>query len=309
MTEFRHHNDFWPCHEHVHHQHHECFPPRPRTVSVEENIKVAEIKDAFENLRYKVCLTSFDSCHMYSKKEYQIQVVAYFQYKEPLVIVQVPQFGQHRIYDYDCALKMYNDYVSNYTYLIKAETKDFQDISLYKEQIGYKMIMPKCCYTCKWCKKQPFEVHCEIGAVGKLECHNPKSQYAYSFDSTHRHAPWNEHCHDPREHAPNWLDYGRMHLDVHPNVDMFGICDNYEQMKHEWHPLPTDCVSKLIDERVDQRVEEDVPPIVYGVLSSDEAASVLSSPVTSIVISSETISQHVVDVVGDALESSVFITE
>ena len=81
-----------------------------------------------------------------------------------------------------------------------------------------------------------------------------------------------------------------MHLDVHPNVDMFGICDNYEQMKHEWHPLPTDCVSKLIDDRVDWRVEEDVPPMVYGILSSDEAASVLSSPVTSIVISSETIS-------------------
>jgi len=49
---------------------HEHFPPRPRSVTIEENNKVAEIRDAFKNLRFKVSLTSFDSYYVHEKKQY-----------------------------------------------------------------------------------------------------------------------------------------------------------------------------------------------------------------------------------------------
>ena len=115
-----------------------------------------------------------------------------------------------------------------------------------------------------------------------------------------------------------------MHLDVHPNVDMFGICDNYEQMKHEWHPLPTDCVSKLIDERVDWRVEAAVPPVVENVISNElttalsvpvvqavtmvlsgpEASVALSAPVVSLVTGSYEICSHTIATIETALSSN-----
>jgi len=41
-----------------------------------------------------------------------------------MVIVDRPDIGEHRIYDYDYALKLYNQYVANYTHLVKAETHD-----------------------------------------------------------------------------------------------------------------------------------------------------------------------------------------
>lgn len=213
---------------------HENFPPRPRTVTVEENNKVAEIKDAFKNLRFKVSLTSFDSYYFPGKKCYQIQVLSFNayadpSYTDPIIIVDRPTSCEPPIHDYDYALKLYDDYVRTYTQLIKAETKDFQDIELYKEQIGYKIIAPSCCLTCKWCKKHCFDIESKVGAFGRLECWNPKCCKAYNFDSEHRHQPFNEHCHDPKCYDPNYFERKHMIIDIHPNVDMFGICDNYEK--------------------------------------------------------------------------------
>lgn len=152
--------------QHKHYRHHD----------VKEVVKVAEISDKYENLRYKVILN--DVKHIVDntlKTCYQVQVVNYFSTYEPLIIVTKPELGESLIFDYDYALKIYCDYIKSYTALVRAETRDLQDISNYAEKLEYHLTCPQCCITCKWAKKPCSEYKHVIGALNKLECHNPKN--------------------------------------------------------------------------------------------------------------------------------------
>jgi len=80
-----------------------------------------------------------------------VQVVNYFTGPEPLIIFERPDVDEPQIRDINVALKIYNDCVKTYTDLVTAETRDYQDIDVYKSRIGYELTCPKCCATCKWC--------------------------------------------------------------------------------------------------------------------------------------------------------------
>jgi len=51
--------------------------------------------------------------------------VSYNSTEYPIVIVDRPECGEKRIYDYDEAVRIYEYYVKVYTQVVKAETKDF----------------------------------------------------------------------------------------------------------------------------------------------------------------------------------------
>ena len=142
-------------------------------------------------------MTSYDISDDAVGMLYEIVVTNYFTSpdKEPLVIMTVPEEGSSEtITDYDEAVGIYNDLVKKYAALVKAETRDMQDIDIFKEKIGYEITCPKCCATCKYCnvyvdkdrkiedrslpwrpKKRPFERTI-------LECTNPKNTKEYNFD-------------------------------------------------------------------------------------------------------------------------------
>lgn len=104
-------------------------------------------------------------------------MINYFSTPNPLVIIDRPEPGEPPIYDYLYALNLYNEYVKTYTALIRAETRDFQDITIYKEKIGYKETKPACCATCQWCRKKVTPGKYVYQDTGKLECTNPENGF------------------------------------------------------------------------------------------------------------------------------------
>ena len=153
--------------------------PYYKSVHVKETCKIAEITDAFGQLRYKVEMTSFDIVDD-GKYElcYQVQVVNYFYGPEPLIIFEAPEEDDPPIKDVKVATAIYEQCVKNYSSLVKAETRDFQDIDIYKEKIGYRETCPECCMTCKWCRA---DIH-HIPAK-KFHCSCPKNRAMFRIDT------------------------------------------------------------------------------------------------------------------------------
>lgn len=202
---------------------HKSKNPFYKSVYVKETCKVAEISDAFGQLRYKVQMTSFDIVDD-GKYElaYQVQVVNYFYGPEPLIIFEAPDVDEPPIKDINVANKIYAECVKNYTMLVKAETRDFQDIDVYKERIQYRETCPECCATCRWCKSGLRNVVIDR----KLHCINPKNKIEFKTDIRpydYRHNYIEDHYGHrvmPDDHAT---------LDISPKVMPFGVCMNYEK--------------------------------------------------------------------------------
>lgn len=248
---------------------HGMHKPRPKypSVSVRETVKVSEIRDAFKNLRYKVALMSynvygFDGVRL----AYQIDVVNCFSAPEELIIVSKPLDGEPLIFDYSYALKLYNEYVDNYTTLVKAETRDMQDMSIYADKVNYRITCPACCITCKWAQKRKTPGDHIVKVTGRLECHNPKNVSEYNFDTdsgNSKHIP-------ERPCPPYYKPNNDFKLTLHPNVQPFGVCDNYEPRKGGYVPVPGDSIINIIDNRIntavsaaiDDVIENNVPKIV-----------------------------------------------
>ena len=197
--------------------------PFYKSVYVKETCKIAEITDAFGQLRYKVEMTSFDIVDD-GKYElvYQVQVVNYFYGPEPLIIFEAPDVDQPPIKDINIANKIYADCVRNYTALVKAETRDFQDIDVYKERIEYRETCPECCATCRWCKSGLKSIMLDR----KLRCINPKNRLEYKND-TLPYEYQREHFENLHGHKVMPDDHSV--LDITPKVMPFGICKNYEK--------------------------------------------------------------------------------
>jgi len=74
--------------------------------------------------------------------------------------------------------------------------------------------------------------------IGKLKCINPLCSQSYVFDATHRHPPFDEHCHNPIinefclddncHYDPCHYERSKVSLALHPKVEPLGVCDNYE---------------------------------------------------------------------------------
>ena len=98
-------------------------------VHVLETAKLTEIRDAMGTLHYEVVMSTYDVDNhlenVFPAKAYMIQVINCFYDKDaPLVIISVPNEGEPPLTDYTIALETYEKYVTTYTSLVKAETKD-----------------------------------------------------------------------------------------------------------------------------------------------------------------------------------------
>lgn len=203
------------------------LPYKP--VHVLETAKMTEIRDAMGTLRYQVVLTGYDIDNnlegISPTKAYMVQVNnCFYDEDAPLVIITVPNEGDPPLTDYPKAVEIYESYVTTYTSLVKAETKDIQDMDIYAEKVGYHHVSPECCATCKWCQE-----HKDTRMPGhrrqKLECHSPKNVNEFNFDIDRRDSP----CH--HDVYPHWHHPQLRPMPIFPYVKPLGLCDNYEKLE------------------------------------------------------------------------------
>lgn len=218
--------------------------PKINSVKQIDAVKVTELRDAFNNLRYKIVMSSVQiNPNPQYGKIYEVEVVNCFSAPNPLVIVHRPTDEEAAIRTAEEAQQLFDSYVTAYTNLIKAETKDFQDISTYKEGIGYEMTKPECCATCKWSRLARTENDYVYGVTGKIECTNPDNLLDYDFNV--------EQCGLTKPPAPPYYKpetQGK--LIVYPNVHTFGKCLKYEAMdKYPYCPVEGDSIADIIDRR------------------------------------------------------------
>ena len=247
-----------------HHKHNNCHDKHKHpSVSVRDTVIVSEIRDAFKNLRYKVALVSydvydFDGVHL----TYQIDVVNCFSTAQELVIVSRPSACEGLITDQKIAYALYEDYKNKYTNLVKAETRDMQDMSIYADKVNYKLTCPACCITCKWAQKRKTPKDYVVNVTGKLECHNPKNITEYNFDIDCENSI---HIKE-RPCPPYYKPKNDFKLTLHPNVQPFGLCDNYARRTTEYIPMPSESILNIINSHVENLVEthlsEKVKPLV-----------------------------------------------
>lgn len=219
------------------------FPPMPekfKSVHTQENNKIADIRDAFNKLWYKVFLIGEERTTMADGMLYSIQVVNYTIKDEetgeitPLVVEEFPKPETvDEITDFKDALKIYDECVSQYTSLVKASTRDLQDINVFKDKIGYSQPELSCCATCKHlhkhCQTSPFDLFkANLEQILNLdfECWNPKNVVEYKFDIEvdPKHYPFERlrgrlvrHEDDPKKFT------------LKPNVQLLHICNNFEK--------------------------------------------------------------------------------
>lgn len=275
------------------HKDNECIEPKPpyinkfQQTSVKETNKIAEIRDCYNQLRYKVYLVGYKALTVQGYvTAYRIYVENCFYADGPLTIVSVPESEDDLLTVLEEATRLYEMYKTNYVNLVRAETRDLQKIDVFKSKIGYKQQTFKCCATCKWCERHNAGSENDkmlvLGDLRQLKCRNPE---IFGFDnhsveerrnhrqpfhcnqshgsSTHHH--YNHFYHKPEFHT----------LPVNPTVNMFGICDYYSDGEHPEILDPTTPLSqiirdniyiqtqhvtqtnlKIIDEKIDQKIAE-----------------------------------------------------
>lgn len=193
-----------------------------------ETTKVAELKDRFGRTRFKVALTDFDPGEAPCSDDlrgfdraFQVTVVSYC-YAEDAVTVVCRDFA-----DYGDAARFFGDMTDQYSRLVRAETRDVQDIRIYADRTGYRVTAPDCCATCRWGR-----------ACGKGNCLFPDWEKnlrgRYVCTNAKLYLPPRRDLEPDRGQHDKVHDYctGRMHVvDVHPVVDPLGICDGFERQK------------------------------------------------------------------------------
>lgn len=233
------HNQVPPQHSHTH---------LTLTHAIETS-KEVKLFDAIGNIRYivKLCSTETDE-----GLGFKVMVVLFYPNEQPDVnnpLLVIPEDPNTYEYDYNVAQKTFGMCVQKYDSLLKAETKDFRDIDVYAEKIGYEKTQPECCKFCKWCVVNSYDNH--------IECHNPKNQRQFLFmadylptnkKKVHRldawqKLPWqkcNPFCGD---------EYYRNRINtIYPKVDDFGKCKNYE-------PIVED-INNQVEQPIDNQPEQ-----------------------------------------------------
>lgn len=217
------------------------------SVYTRDSIKVIDIVDAFGKLRYKVSLLSYDIYNDIYGVIYSVQVTNCFTAPDPLIIVTIPEEGKPPLTDYNIALKIFNECVENYTSLVKAETRDFQDIDVFKTRIDYKVTCPECCETCKFSQHNKHPRNFVFAVDNGLKCVNPKVATEYDFDMP-KGLPHTD-CHNK---------YANHHLDkliVNPRVEPFGLCKHYEK-RNSPHPVaPYERIIDVVDYHVSEVIK------------------------------------------------------
>lgn len=55
--------------------------------------------------------------------------------------------------EYHEALKVFEHKKDEYSTYVKSQSRDLDDINLYKENINYRIIDPDCCSNCAFCDR------------------------------------------------------------------------------------------------------------------------------------------------------------
>lgn len=307
------------------------------SVFTKESTKVIEILDAYGNLRYKVSLLTHDERDIYATKQhYTVQVINFFSCPEPLIVFERPDGVGEELTNLQEATEIYEECIRAYSNLVKAETRDLQDASIYEDKTGYKVTPPDCCATCKHCKKTKTPGDYVFGVTDTYECWHPcnanlgDKEFKVGHHGHYEHIHAHEHeCWDGNPyHRPNCHDYDcdahshfhscheDMTYGMHPKVQPFGKCKHFEKMSahHHYHPVPGDSICKVIDHKICHELHEKLP----GILSS-EIAEQLSSNVSAMIDNSISVqvnnsistmlSTDIIPEVGRQIEKQLSVVE
>lgn len=171
------------------------------------------------------------------------KVIVYQTLEDGLsAFLEIPSDGSYEM-DYEVAGKTFDECVKRYASLVDAEMRDFRDIDVYSEKIGYEVQKVECCETCKWCLKE-YEHNgaCPEHVKPKcLRCGSPMNEQVFSYALQFPQFPHCKPFHGWRK-LP-WQDAKDIHLDekkfgaswdptmfpliLFPKVDPLGKCDNY----------------------------------------------------------------------------------
>ena len=252
-----------------------CQPPMRAAVDAKETQKVTDIRDAFGNLRFKVTLTSAaDQYNDVHRISYTVVVVNCQWDGAELQILQKPEDGEPPMFDYSYALSFYNECVKKYSDLVKAEVKDFQDISIYKEKIGYEVTCPACCMTCKWASMNKTQTDFIFGVSRKMVCMNPDNCLEYlgrdpeedkkNFMYFHRCFPLSpsnpDQCCDIesqwQHHQHKFHGCQNEHIVIRPKIEPLGVCKRYFKRGEQYQPVPGDSIISIVDKQIDKKLDD-----------------------------------------------------
>lgn len=231
-------------------------------VRVYENSKATDIKDAFNNLKYRVVMTSSVDVDDPTVTNYKIAVINFFSLNDPIVIMTFPcdedscdqnDDRKYPITDINEAEEIYQGCVRQYTLMVKAETRGFRDVDVNKDRFNYEIVCPKCCGTCLWCRKDKPMDDVVLGISNRMKCYNPKHQITIdnrNFSDKYRYDhpemfPGDKHF---RERG---RDVCEETLCILPKVETFGCCPDYEKKVVEGYKAePGDSLTRFIDRRI-----------------------------------------------------------
>ena len=187
-------------------RHHE-FSGLPDSPYVQETTKIAEIRDSFGQLRFKVFM--IDMLDYYEEtpldERYRITVDSFCYGPSPVTILK--DFRKHFSEAYAHYLKC----IELYTHLAIAETRNFQDIRIYADKIEYHLIDPQCCKNCKWSiKVHEYDQHCH--------CHEDHQTAKGTKYMCMNHELFN-------------VAHSKIISDIEPIVDPNGICKHYKDRR------------------------------------------------------------------------------
>lgn len=258
-------------------------------VRVYENSKATDIRDAFNNLKYRVVMTSSVDVECPSVTNYKVAVINFFSLDDPIVIMTFPceedscdveEDRKHPITDIKEAEEIYQSCIRQYTLMVKAETRGFRDVDVNKDRFNYEIVCPKCCGTCLWCRKDKPMDDVILGISNRMKCYNPKhqikidnrkfsDQYRYDHPETF---PGDRHF---RERG---RDIGAETVFILPKVDTFGCCPDYEKkVVDDYRPEPGDSLTRYID----RRIRKSTPDIIGEVGKIVDQKIQESSPIIS----------------------------
>ena len=292
--------------------------------------KTTDIVDVLGNLRYTAKLTSRE---LENGRGYKVKVYCFLQTPRNIqndngdegdqtidLVVKWPEVGYEM--DYGKAKKQFDTCVQQYRALVKAECKDFRDVDIYAEKMGYHDNV-KCCATCRWsmrCRKN----ECSNFKNPSLECHSPKTQAAlYYIDDkplfNNKHA---NRYHSAWQKLP-WQtevpQYGWMAVDDYvpnrfwPHVEPTGVCNNYEARGPHHGPCQApgvtlhDIVNEVSEKTVEMVVDnEDLQQRVEAIASAAAQGVAVSAAVSAVhEIAESVIEQKTMEAVENNIDDIV----
>lgn len=145
----------------------------------------------------------------------------------------------------------YNECVDDYSRLVAAECRDFKDIKTFKGNGNYMETCPECCLNCKFCRRVETPGTHVFGFSGELECVHPKNFRQPILDEFRDGGRYHNHTFHSR-------------VNLHPRVDMTGVCDYFERRLQKMKLVPGDDILEIVNERVDRVNRKIIDKLDHG---------------------------------------------